>query len=144
MYFDIKWLDRDATREQWNKLRAVLKKTGDWRSVVRNADPLAIRVEEAAALAACTVAGETGIVESGRDCDCVVYCYGRVETFSGVMAFEKFRDEQVAGSDGIHYVSMCRPDDLPESESRDLAMEAYEDGHAHVVSTARFDEYGGY
>jgi hypothetical protein len=41
-------------------------------------------------------------------------------------------------------VSLCRPDELPESRSRDLALEAFEDGHAHIVSEVRFDEEGGY
>lgn len=143
--FDINWLPRDTKRKDWLKVRTLMRRCGDWHRYVSNdTDPLAGRGELQTELAECTINGVTGIVESGRDCDCVQYLHSSTHRFSGVYAFEKFREDQCYWSDGIHYVSLCRPDELPGNESRDLALEAFEDGHAHVVSAARFDEEGCY
>ncbi len=33
------------------------------------------------------------------------------------------------------------PDDIPEQDSRDLILEAHEDGHSHSVSEVRYESY---
>lgn len=147
--FNPNWCDRDMTREQWNQLRAIMKKVGDWqgwqRDYVERADYLAERAAIAATLSEYADAdGYVGIVESGRDCDCVQYCHGARRKFVGAFQFEKERQDIYSWADGPVHVTLCPVDELPRSYSRDLALEAYEDGHAHCVSEVRFDEEGTY
>lgn len=145
--FDITLIDRDCSREDYLKIRAIMKKVGEWQEWQRNLpryDQLAERAALAAELSDCTVDGVTGVVESGRDCDCVDFVHSSRHQFSGAFAFEKYRQDAQYWADGPLYVGLCRPDELPGNHSRDLALEAFEDGHAHVVSTVRFDEEGCY
>ncbi len=147
--FNPNWIDRDCSREDYLKIRAVLKKVGDWgvwqREYVARADYLQERADIAATLKEFADAdGYVGIVESGRDCDCVQYCHGARRKFVGAFQFEKERQDILYWADGPAYVTLCRVDELPKSYSRDLALEAYEDGHAHSVSEVRYDEEGTY
>lgn len=142
--FDLNWLDRDTTREDYLKIRAIMRKTGDWHEYAQWKPRLEERAELKAELDACTVDGKVCVVESGRDCDCVEFVHSSLYRFPGVFAFEKHRQDAQYWADGPLYVGLCRPDERPGNYSRDLALEAFEDGHAHVVSAARFDEEGGY
>ncbi len=56
-----------------------------------------------------------------------------------MIRFERDRNSMYEWADGPCNLTPCHPEDLPESYSRDLAMEAYEDGHPHVVSEVRFE-----
>ena len=145
--FQISWCDRDMTRDQWGKLRAILKKTGDWqRDVVAGQGGwLQERADLLVELAECTDEnGVTGIVEGGRDCDCVQFCWPSKERNLTLVKYVRDRDNCYSWADGPSYYSLCHPEDLPESYSRDLALEAYEDGHSHSVSSVRYDEEGSY
>ena len=146
--FNPSWCDRDMTREQWNAVRRIMKKTsawGEWQGAMARADLL----EERAAIADtlrefADDEGYVGVVESGRDCDCVSYLHGTRRKFAGAFEFQKFENDACYWADGIHHVTLCRVSEIPESRSRDLALEAYEDGHAHSVSEVRYDEEGTY
>lgn len=145
--FDINWIDRDMTRDQWNKLRNSMRKNGTWYEYVTPGQGgyLAARAKTAATLSKYTNEdGEVGVVESGRDCDCVEFVHGSKYRFSGVVAFERHRDHAYEWADGPLWVTLCPVEDLPRSHSRDLALEAFEDGHAHSVSSVRYDEDGDY
>jgi len=145
MTFDIGWLPRHTPRDQYEQLRKVMRSNGDFHRYVQpTGDRLAERAALAAELSDCTVNGVTGIVESGRDCDCVQYTHSATRTGLTLIAFERERDSIYSWADGPCYVSLCRPDELPGNHSRDLALEAFEDGHAHIVSEVRFDEDGSF
>ena len=134
--FDLNWLQRSTTREQYLKIRAALKKTGgcrDWQDHATSADRLAARVDLQRELDAATVNGKIGIIDSGMDCDCAQYCHVSRRDAMSVIAYEVYAKRAYAGAEGPMLISMCRPDELPESWSRDLAAEAYENGHPHVV-----------
>lgn len=83
----------------------------------------------------CTVDGKIGVVLSGRDCDCVSYRREYVcETWRSVAAFKREWDEHCNWLDGPESQHFYRPDEIEEGyHSRDLALEAFEDGHTHVV-----------
>ena len=73
------------------------------------------------------------VAESGMDCDCVKYQYGAYKIPATMESFYKERDRFLYSAEGPCSLSICKPDQLPESWSRDLAFEAFENGHAHVV-----------
>lgn len=146
--FDITLIDRDCSREDYNQIRAIMKKVGEWQEWQRNL-PRYDQLGERAAIAATLKEfaddeGYVGVVESGRDCDCVSYCGGTRRKFAGAFEFEKYRQDAQYWADGVHHVTLCPVDEIPEYRSRDLALEAYEDGHAHSVSEVRYDEEGTY
>ena len=77
--------------------------------------------------------GEVAIIESGMDCDGVKY-WGRAcvvpASVMAVLLWEKRTEEW---ADGPFYWHIERPSAEVESGSRDLGMEAFEDGHPHVI-----------
>lgn len=80
--------------------------------------------------------GTMRVEESGMDCDCVKY-WGRLHTiYATAEAFDALMDEIRAYADGPFNLRVLRIGEEVEAGSRDLVMEAYEDGHPHVV-------YGG-
>jgi len=82
------------------------------------------------------VDGQYGVLISGMDCDCVRYSRGSIlDLPTGAMAAVKFWDDHCSWLDGPesqHFVTPALAAKEP-SESRDLALEAFEDGHPHVV-----------
>lgn len=70
---------------------------------------------------------------SGMDCDCV--SYGHPVKYDNIFVAEKDIEESYAWADGpMSYERMTKADyEEAESYSRDLAMEAHEDGHDHIV-----------
>jgi hypothetical protein len=82
--------------------------------------------------------GKVAVVESGRDCDCVQYS-GHVHIIEATTAaYEELYDHTAEWADGPFFFELmrCSVAGGIQAESRDLAMEAYEDGHAHVVYSA--------
>jgi hypothetical protein len=80
-------------------------------------------------------AGKIAIVESGMDCDCVAYT-GNVRTCSSDSAsFWETVNKMYENAEGPISWYLARPSEARniKSTSRDLAFEAYEDGHPHVV-----------
>lgn len=80
--------------------------------------------------------GKIGIVVSGMDCDCSSFHRERVyDSFSSVMEIKRFEDKAYEDAEGPLTVSFIHPSKINPSNnaSRDLALEAFEDGHAHVV-----------
>jgi hypothetical protein len=79
--------------------------------------------------------GKIGFVRSGMDCDCTKYYSERVmDGFSSVAAFKKWRSDYHDSLEGPDHSYFVSPDKItPQSHTRDLAAEAFEDGHPHVV-----------
>lgn len=95
------------------------------------------RIEE------CRITG-TGLMwvtESGMDCDSVQYSGHMHKCEATVAAFDKLYDEINEWADGPFGLYPITEEEKEEIRptSRDLAMEAHEDGHPHVVSTVRFE-----
>jgi hypothetical protein len=86
------------------------------------------------------------VVWSGMDCDCVRYS-GEVHYILAYKAeVEKHIESQYRDAEGPISFYLMRPSEADKIHysSRDLALEAFEDGHSHVVSDARFDEDGDF
>jgi len=125
-------LDRDLSRLEWTLFYRVFRKHGQRGSILDDSE-LGERERIAASIARMSIDGRIGVVESGMDCDCVRYCHGRIHSGLTAIRFQRLRDDTYAWADGPCCVSLCEPDQMPESYSRDLALEAFEDGHPHVV-----------
>lgn len=79
--------------------------------------------------------GEVVVVESGRDCDCVEYS-GRCHTIQATIdAYEALEDSIHEWADGPFHLDIMRPSEAESIRysSRDLVLEAYEDGHPHSI-----------
>lgn len=133
MTFTLTMIPRNLTRDEWTKLFRVLRKNGD---LLQNDDPLATRAAVKAELEASVVDGQICIVNSGMDCDCVDYCHSSIVDYRGVFWFEKYEQDAYAWADGPLSIGFCRPDERPGNYSRDLALEAYENGHPHYITRA--------
>lgn len=98
-------------------------------------DWLALRQQEAALIAECAEGGKVAMVWSGRDCDGVAYSGSVYVVPALLVAVLREADDQFSWADGPCNYCLMKPSDAAEIEysSRDLAMEAYEDGHAHCL-----------
>lgn len=89
-------------------------------------------------LSDCAEHGEVAVVTAGMDCDCSCWS-GRVSILpANVMFVERWLNEFYDSAEGPQSHEIMRPSEARsiKSSSRDLALEAFEDGHAHVVYTA--------
>lgn len=89
--------------------------------------------------------GKLGIIRSGMDCDCTQYYSESVMTVDGTTAsFRRWHDDFLDALDGPCNLSFTTPDKItPVYRSRDRALEAYEDGHIHVVRYTPGDDLSG-
>lgn len=124
---------RTMTRETWRKFFGLTRKYGGYHA---EPDALAIRADLADRLRACVVDGKIAIVTSGMDCDCSQYVHSSVSKYDGVIWYERLVASEYEWADGPMNVGFCKPAEKPDNESRDLAMEAYEDGRPHLISAA--------
>ena len=79
--------------------------------------------------------GKVCAVESGRDCDGVEYS-GKIHTIDATIAAWRELDDDIGQwADGPYHLSVASPSEAETIEyaSRDLVMEAHEDGHRHVI-----------
>lgn len=101
----------------------------------RCTDKLALRQRRAAMLSALAEGGRVCVVSSGMDCDGSAWA-GRVYDMpASVFAVERFVERQYEWADGPLRLEFASPSECEEVEyeSRDLALEAFEDGHAHCI-----------
>ena len=87
--------------------------------------------------------GEFWYNETGRDCDGVVY-ESSPSLFKGNWYdWLKHIDHTAEWADGPFCLHIIHPDDVEDIQpySRDLALEAFEDGHPHVLSEVRYETH---
>lgn len=85
--------------------------------------------------------GQLGLIRDGMDCDCTRYYSERIiDGFASVAAFKRWDSERQEWLDGPESVSFVPPGHIePQHHSKDLAMEAYENGHPHhIIDTGAF------
>lgn len=86
-------------------------------------------------IAECEENGMVVVIESGMDCDCVQYDGRKHPIPATVQAFDKLAQSIGEWADGVFTLSIVSPSEAREISyrSRDRALEAYEDGHSHIV-----------
>lgn len=82
----------------------------------------------------CVERGKVAIVYGGVDCDMARWD-NRVAIVQAIpMAVVKWEQNYHDNAEGPQWTRLSKPSRAPKkSSSRDLALEAFEDGHAHVV-----------
>ena len=84
-------------------------------------------------IAECAEDGKVAVIESGMDCDCVQYSGHRHLIDANVKAYDALRRSIAESADGRIYLDIARPSEDVEQSSRDLALEAFEDGHPYSI-----------
>lgn len=91
------------------------------------------------------VDGKVAVNVDQMDCDCSRWTSGHVMDAVPLLAVEQEVNRIYEDAEGpIYGLWFSKPEKKAEYVSRDLALEAFEDGHAHSVSMARYDEDGDY
>jgi hypothetical protein len=133
--FDATVVERTFDRESWTKLYRIMRKVGDRGSLV-DESALGSRGRLAEHVASVAVDGMVSFNESGMDCDCVRGESSRTIPVSPLRAIEARIDDIYEWAEGPTSVWIDTPENGIESSSRDLIMEAHENGHPHFVSEA--------
>ena len=133
-HFNIRWIERTQAREAWKTTHRILRRTGHYINDYH--DELEHRVKIKALIDKYTEDGEICLVESGMDCDCVSYCHSSIRRGYSVMQFILEQRHMYEWADGPCNLALCPPSERPDNYSRDLAMEAYENGHPHYITSA--------
>lgn len=88
--------------------------------------------------------GKISLNVDQMDCDCSRWSSGRILPAIPRLV-ERAVEEVYNDAEGpVYGLSIDPPEEKVKYTSRDLALEAFEDGHAHSVSMARYDEDGPY
>lgn len=88
---------------------------------------LAQRIKE------CAQFGRVAVIESGRDCDGTQYSGYRHLIPATLHAYDALRDHLAKWADGAFHLEIARPSEHVEYTARDLALEAFENGHPHSL-----------
>ena len=99
-------------------------------------DYLAKRVDLQALISANSERGQVVILESGMDCDCVAFSNRKYKVDALLVAVRAMMDRIYVNAEGPCHLSIVSPSAAKRLEygSRDLGMEAYENGHPGRVS----------
>ena len=98
-------------------------------------DRLQLKQELAQRIASHTESGQVAVIESGRDCDGVRY-WGDVTLVPATLIhFNHHWAQRAKWADGPFHLEIARPSEAAhtQSGSRDLTLEAFEDGHPHCL-----------
>lgn len=98
-------------------------------------DPLANRQRLKAEITSCAENGQVAIVYGGMDCDCSRWDNRVAIVTAATVIVERWIESYHEGAEGPQWTQIERPSEARKLEpsSRDLALEAFEDGHPQVV-----------
>ena len=131
---DTTTIPRDFSRNDWRNLYRILRKCGE-RGSIADESLLAERAVLRSVLDERIEDDCICEVTAGMDCDCCQYVYARIVRSPTVMKLMHDADDAYRWADGPMSIGYCKPSERPSNCSRDLALEAFENGHAHAVST---------
>lgn len=97
-------------------------------------DKIARRASLARRIAEKQQNGKVALVVDSMDCDCVRVVSGSLVN-AAPLQIEQHIQRIYEEAEGTTSVWLEAPEDMPERSERDLALEAFEDGHPHVVYT---------
>jgi hypothetical protein len=127
-------LPRDIDRASWRRFYRHLRRHGIAADagVRPGGDPIAENARTVARIAALAEYGLVGLSVTQMDCDCSQW-----STLEAIPAQRVYLERELQriyeNAEGPVSWGLCEPPARPEYHSRDLALEAFEDGHPHVV-----------
>jgi hypothetical protein len=96
-------------------------------------DPLERKARVIARINKCAIGPVVGIDFGGMDCEGVC-SEGHANVHATYYAVQQFMDNFYEGAEGPQHAGIVVPrDDTGSRITRDAGMEAFEDGHAHVL-----------
>jgi hypothetical protein len=128
-------------RDSWRRFYRNARKDGIRDRLTSGGPPwslgqlIAERARLAERMPAVIEDGHYGVVVRGMDCDCTRFHWESVKTFRGIVDVWRFVELQYREAEGPLSVVFAKPSEVQDGwhESRDLALEAFEDGHPHCV-----------
>ena len=124
-------MKRRTRKEDPYTLRAIMRQV--YRRSPREVnDPLADRARLAGRIALHAQDGEVLLVVRQMDCDCAEWTSASVLPAS-VLVVQRAIDATYDNAEGRVSWWLASPDEHIERDERDHALEAYEEGHPHVV-----------
>lgn len=119
-------------RPAWKNLVRSLRSD---RRLMQRPDPLRNRAGLATVIARHAEGGQVAILESGRDCDGASWVGVAHYLPASTMACLTFMDSRMVSAEGLMRFEFERPSVARETTPthRDLAAEAFEDGHPHCL-----------
>lgn len=136
----MKYGNRNLARDQWYEFWRKLRKAGrsyDW--IGHPSDPLAAKQKVIDAIRKYQVDGKVRLCDRFMDCDCAQSTSWR-DIPATYVHYEREVDEIYAWAEGPGTTWLESPATKPPAaEFRDLALEAFEDGHPHSVSEVRYE-----
>lgn len=102
------------------------------------------RSELVASVVAAQRDGMVSLSVDQMDCDCARWTSGSLVRAIPRLVEREIQEIYNNAEGPVYWISIDTPEAKAEYVSRDLALEAFEDGHAHIVSAVRFDEDGCY
>lgn len=83
--------------------------------------------------------GKVGVIVWSRDCDHV--CGESKYVIDATLkAYDAFVERQLDGAEGPMSFRLCRASQPFKGWSRDMVLEAHENGHAHLVRDAHYED----
>lgn len=122
----------NLTKKQWYDFWRRLRKNGSSLCFRDTEDWLQVRAKLHKLIREKTVDGKVSVNWSGMDCDCATYGSGSIE-WAIPSKIERQMDVIAYDAEGPMSVWVDYPARIHTQLSRDLALEAFEDGHPHVV-----------
>lgn len=129
--FQIDWLPRTTSRDEFYRLWRIVRKN-EREAVRQDRSTIGIRARCHEHMVACTVDGMVSLNESSMDCDCVRSESSRIVP-AVLVAIEKRIDDIYSWAEGPTSVWIDKPENGIEDSWRDLALEAYENGHPYSI-----------
>lgn len=129
---DITRFPRSMTRDDWTMVYRMLRQCGGYAIPL---DVLMLRQVLAEMIEKLTdEEGEIAINVESIDCDCCLSSYSFILSSVTSLYIERRINGIYDGAEGPTRVWLSSPMVRIESQSRDLALEAFEDGHPHSIS----------
>ena len=128
------------SRKQWYDFFRKCRKNG-YDILDQQDDPYDHRMSIQEAIRKYAVNGKISINISAMDCDCSKYTSGSIIDAVPLVAVHARMNYEYDGAEGPMSVWIDTPANKVGYSSRDLALEAFEDGHPHSVSEVRYETH---
>jgi len=127
-------------REQWYEFYHRLRKSGAGYRILGPTDPLVEKMEISTIIRKFEKDGKVRISDRFHDCDHAVSTCTRLVQATLVHVIAHM-DDLYSNAEGCGSAWIHSPDDTCDPDFRDLALEAFEDGHAHSISEVRYETH---